>query len=144
MKELSKVPLIKKIIALDPRNPGVISKQRYTNSDGKKSKVYYSWQTSLLGEKITERIPKESARQIQNAIKAAETKTRTDDNKLVSTLKSYRAALTRLMEKNKQIREKNGSNPISSGKKDKTNKEAPKKSDVKKIDRLINKLSSKS
>ena len=36
MKELSKVPLIKKIIALDPRNPGVISKQRYTNSDGKK------------------------------------------------------------------------------------------------------------
>lgn len=142
MKELSKVPLIKKIIALDPRNPGVISKQRYTNSDGKKSKVYYSWQTSLLGEKITERIPKESARQIQNAIKAAETKTRTDDNKLVSTLKSYRAALTRLMEKNKQIREKNGSNPI--GKKDKTNKEAPKKSDVKKIDRLINKLSSKS
>lgn len=142
MKELSKVPLIKKIIALDPRNPGVISKQRYTNSDGKKSKVYYSWQTSLLGEKITERIPKESARQIQNAIKAAETKTRTDDNKLVSTLKSYRAALTRLMEKNKQIREKNGSNPI--GKKDKTNKEAPKKSDVKKLDRLINKLSSKS
>lgn len=142
MKELSKVPLIKKIIALDPRNPGVISKQRYTNSDGKKSKVYYSWQTSLLGEKITERIPKESARQIQNAIKAAETKTRTDDNKLVSTLKSYRAALTRLMEKNKQIREKNGSNPI--GKKDKTNKDAPKKSDVKKIDRLINKLSSKS
>ena len=142
MKELSKVPLIKKIIALDPRNPGVISKQRYTNSDGKKSKVYYSWQTSLLGEKITERIPKESARQIQNAIKAAETKTRTDDNKLVSTLKSYRAALTRLMEKNKQIREKNGSNPI--GKRDKTNKEAPKKSDVKKIDRLINKLSSKS
>jgi hypothetical protein len=142
MKELSKVPLIKKIIALDPRNPGVISKQRYTNSDGKKSKVYYSWQTSLLGEKITERIPKESARQIQNAIKAAETKTRTDDNKLVSTLKSYRAALTRLMEKNKQIREKNGSNPI--GKKDKTDKDAPKKSDVKKLDRLINKLSSKS
>jgi hypothetical protein len=48
------------------------------------------------------------------------------------------------MEKNKQIREKNGSNPIGSGKKQTANKEAPKKSDVKKIDRLINKLSSKS
>lgn len=138
MKVLSKVPLIKKIIALDPRNPGVISKQRYTNASGKKSKYYYSWQASRLGTKISERLPKDQALQIQDAIKAAETKTKSEDDNLISALKSYRLALSKLMERNKIAREQSGEGAIKA-----KDEEAPKKGDVTKLDRLISRLSSR-
>ena len=107
MKELSKVPLIKKFISLDPANPGVISKQRYISADGKKSKIYYLWQSSILGEKQSIRIPKEAVSIIKQYIASAERKAETEDSKIISTLKSYRKALENLISHNKSVRAKN-------------------------------------
>lgn len=132
-KELSKVPLIKKFIALDPKNPGTISKQRFT-SGGKKTKFYYLWQSSFLGKKQSIRVPKESVGAIKQAIASAETKAKSEDSRTISTMKSYKKALENLMNRNKAIRAKSKDNAIRYDKEEKERKK-----EIKKLDRLIDK-----
>lgn len=139
MKELSKVPLIKKFISLDPANPGVISKQRYVSAGGKKSKVYYLWQSSILGEKQSIRIPKESVGAIKQFITAAEDKAKREDSKTISALKSYKKALETLMAHNKKVRD--GNNETD---KDATKEDKERQKQIKTLDRIINKHTKKS
>lgn len=106
-KELSKVPQIRKYIELDPENPGVVSVQRYVNKEGKKSKPYYLWQSSILGEKISIRVPKEEVGQVKQIIASAKAKTRSADKKTISMLKTYRNALDNLIKRNRKVRDRN-------------------------------------
>lgn len=106
-KELSKVPQIRKYIDLDPKNPGVVSVQRYINKEGKKSKAYYLWQSSVLGEKISIRIPKEDVGKVKQIIASAKATARSSDKKVVSAMKSYREALNNLIIRNRKVRDRN-------------------------------------
>jgi len=138
MKELSKVPIIKKYINLDPRHPGTVSKQRYHYKNGRKSNVYYLWQSSILGQKKSIRIPKEEVAKVKAIIKSAKASTDIDDARTATTLKSYRKALDQLIERNREIRAKNGEKAFT-----KKQKEANKKkreANDKKIQKLEQKI----
>lgn len=121
-KELSKIPRIKKYIMLDPAHPGTLSKQRYTTANGKKSKFYYLWQSSILGEKKSIRVPKESVGAIKEFIEAAKDAAKRNDSKTISIKKTYDKALELLIEKNRAIRAKNKNSTVRYDKEDKARK----------------------
>lgn len=121
-KELSKIPRIKKYIMLDPAHPGTLSKQRYTTANGKKSKYYYLWQSSILGEKKSIRVPKESVGAIKEFIDSAKDAAKRNDSKTISIKKSYDKALELLIEKNREIRAKNKSGELRKYKDEKSRK----------------------
>lgn len=139
-KELSKVPNIKKYIELDPENPGVVSTQRYTNKEGKKSKPYYLWQSSILGEKISIRIPKEDVGKVKQMISSAKATTRSADKKTISMLKTYRAALDNLIKRNRKVRDRNEKAEAKAASEKKA-KEA--KKEIKTLDKVIKKVQTK-
>lgn len=139
-KELSKVPQIKKYIELDPKNPGVVSAQRYVNNEGKKSKTYYLWQSSILGEKISIRLPKEDVGKVKQIIAAAKATSKSKDKKIVSTMKTYRAVLNNLIIRNRKIRERNAD---AEAKENAAKKEKEAKNDLKKMNKIINKVEKK-
>lgn len=105
-KIVSKLPTIKKLIALDPFHPGSISCQQYTKANGKKTKKYYTWQSSFQGKKKSVRIPENQVEElksiISNATKKAETMLRKEKTEIVA----YNSALKELMKKNATIRNK--------------------------------------
>jgi len=138
-KELSKVPQIKKYIELDPKNPGVVSAQRYVNKEGKKSKTYYLWQSSILGEKISIRIPKEDVGKVKQVISAAKATAKASEKRTISVMKSYREGLSNLIERNRKIRARNA-DAETKAEAEKRSKEA--KSEIKKMDKIIKKVQS--
>lgn len=104
----SKVSTIKKLIAMDPFHPGSLTPQQYTKSDGKKSKKYYTWQSSFQGKKKSVRIPDDQVDEIQKLIDNAKRRSKTEEKKDASILKSYNKALKELMADNAKIRKANG------------------------------------
>lgn len=112
----SKVSRIKKLIALDPSHPGSLTPQQYTKADGKKSKKYYTWQSSFMGKKCSYRIPDENVEELKKLIENAKRRAKTEDKKENSLLKSYQKALKELMDDNAKIRKENGDDPLSKSK----------------------------
>ena len=108
----SKVSTIKKLIAMDPFHPGSLTPQQYTKSDGKKSKKYYTWQSSFQGKKKSVRIPDENVAEIKKLIDNAKRRSKTEEKKDASILKSYNKALKELMDTNARIRKENGENSL--------------------------------
>ena len=104
----SKVSTIKKLIAMDPFHPGSLTPQQYTKSDGKKSKKYYSWQSSFHGKKKSYRIPDENVAELQKLIDNAKRRSKTAEKKDASLLRSYNKALKELMDYNAKVRKANG------------------------------------
>jgi len=115
----SKVPTIKKLIALDPFHPGSLTPQQYKKKGGKKSKKYYTWQSSFQGKKKSVRIPDDQVDEIQKLIDAAKKKAQNSTKRDATELKAYNRALDELMRKNANIRKQNGDNAIGSKKEDK-------------------------
>ena len=111
----SKVSTIKKLIAMDPFHPGSLTPQQYTKSNGKKSKKYYTWQSSFQGKKKSVRIPDDQVAEIQKLIDNAKRRSKTEEKKDASILKSYNKALKELMDTNAKIRKANGEDTIKSG-----------------------------
>lgn len=111
----SKVSTIKKLIAMDPFHPGSLTPQQYTKSNGKKSKKYYTWQSSFQGKKKSVRIPDDQVAEIQKLIDNAKRRSKTEEKKDASILKSYNKALKELMDTNAKIRKANGEDVIKSG-----------------------------
>jgi hypothetical protein len=111
----SKVSTIKKLIAMDPFHPGSLTPQQYTKSNGKKSKKYYTWQSSFQGKKKSVRIPDDQVAEIQKLIDNAKRRSKTEEKKDASILKSYNKALKELMDTNAKIRKANGEDAIKSG-----------------------------
>lgn len=112
----SKVSTIKKLIAMDPFHPGSLTPQQYTKSNGKKSKKYYTWQSSFQGKKKSVRIPDENVEEIQKLIDNAKRRSKTEEKKDASILKSYNKALKELMDANAKIRKENGEDSFKSSK----------------------------
>ena len=110
----SKVSTIKKLIAMDPFHPGSLTPQQYTNSEGKKSKKYYTWQSSFQGKKKSVRIPDENVNEIKKLIDNAKRRSKSEERKDASMLKSYNKALKELMDANAKIRKENGENNLKS------------------------------
>lgn len=110
----SKVSTIKKLIAMDPFHPGSLTPQQYTKSNGKKSKKYYTWQSSFQGKKKSVRIPDEQVAEIQKLIDNAKRRSKTEEKKDASILKSYNKALKELMDTNAKIRKANGEEAFKS------------------------------
>ena len=108
----SEVSTIKKLIAMDPFHPGSLTPQQYTKSDGKKSKKYYTWQSSFQGKKKSVRIPDENVAEIKKLIDNAKRRSKTEEKKDASILKSYNKALKELMDTNARIRKENGENSL--------------------------------
>lgn len=108
----SKVSTIKKLIALDPFHPGSLTPQQYTKN-GKKSKKYYTWQSSFQGKKKSVRIPDENVDEIEKLIDNAKRRSKTEEKKDASILKSYNKALKELMADNAKIRKENGENNLT-------------------------------
>lgn len=113
----SKVSTIKKLIAMDPFHPGSLTPQQYTKSNGKKSKKYYTWQSSFQGKKKSVRIPDDQVAEIEKLIDNAKRRSRTEEKKDASILKSYNKALKELMDDNAKIRKENGEGIGKSGQK---------------------------
>lgn len=112
----SKVASIKKLIAMDPFHPGSLTPQQYTKANGKKSKKYYTWQSSFMGKKKSVRIPDEDVDEIRKLIDGAKRKSTTEERREASILKSYNKALKDLMDDNAKIRKANGENVIGGNK----------------------------
>jgi len=110
----SKVSTIKKLIAMDPFHPGSLTPQQYTKSNGKKSKKYYTWQSSFQGKKKSVRIPDDQVAEIQKLIDNAKRRSKTEEKKDASILKSYNKALKELMDTNARIRRANGEEAFKS------------------------------
>lgn len=121
----SKVSKIKGLIAMDPSHPGSLTPQQYTKSDGKKSKKYYTWQSSFQGKKVSYRIPDDQVDAIQKYIDNAKSRAKSEEKKDSSVVKSYRKALKHLMDDNAKIRKANGDDPLKG--KSKKNKDSGKK-----------------
>lgn len=114
----SKVSTIKKLIAMDPFHPGSLTPQQYTKSNGKKSKKYYTWQSSFQGKKKSVRIPDDQVSEIQKLIDNAKRRSKTEEKKDASILKSYNKALKELMDANAKIRKANGENAFKTSNSD--------------------------
>lgn len=110
----SKVSNIKRLIAMDPSHPGSLTPQQYTKSNGKKSKKYYTWQSSFQGKKVSYRIPDDQVDAIQKYIDNAKNQSKTDRKKDSSIVKSYKKALKHLMDDNAKIRKANADKPFKS------------------------------
>ena len=110
----SKVSTIKKLIAMDPFHPGSLTPQQYTKRNGKKSKKYYTWQSSFQGKKKSVRIPDDQVDEIQKLIDNAKRRSKTEEKKDASILKSYNKALKELMDTNARIRKANGEESFKS------------------------------
>lgn len=104
----SKVSTIKKLIAMDPFHPGSLTPQQYIKNNGKKSKKYYTWQSSFQGKKKSVRIPDDQVDEIEKLIDNAKRRSKTEEKKDASILKSYNRALKELMNDNAKIRKENG------------------------------------
>lgn len=116
MKKLnSKIPTIKKLIAMDQAHPGSITPQQYTKKGGKKSKKYYTWQSSFKGKKKSVRIPDDQVDAVKKLIASAKRKAKNDEKKEKSILNSYNKALSDLMKSNAKIRKDNGEDAFKKG-----------------------------
>lgn len=104
----SKVSKIKKLIALDPFHPGSLSAQQVVKSDGKKSKKYWSWQSSYNGKKYCYRIPDEDVQEVKKLIDNAKMWSKGEEKKGMSTFRSYQKALKELMDSNARARKESG------------------------------------
>jgi ATPase subunit of ABC transporter with duplicated ATPase domains len=101
---VSKVPLIKKIIQLDPEHPGTISKQRLTLSNGKKSKFYYLWQSSKVSKKQSYRLQDSEAAQIKAYIAKLQKEAKADAQSKINTLDVLKKSLDQISDRNKEIK----------------------------------------
>jgi hypothetical protein len=101
---------------MDPFHPGSLTPQQYTKADGKKSKKYYTWQSSFQGKKKSVRIPDDQVAEIQKIIDNAKRRSKTEEKKDASILNSYNKALKELMDDNAKIRKKNGEDSFSASK----------------------------
>lgn len=106
-KIASKLPTIKKLIALDPFHPGSISYQQYNKKNGKKTKKYYTWQSSFQGKKKSVRIPDNQVNELKTIISNAQKKADTMLRKEKTELVAYNIALEELMKKNAKTRREN-------------------------------------
>lgn len=109
----SKVANIKKYIAMDPSHPGSLTPQQYTKSNGKKSKKYYTWQSSFMGKKKSVRVPDNEVDEVQKLIDNAKRRAKTEEKRNKSILNSYNKALKELMNDNAKIRKENGEEPLN-------------------------------
>lgn len=96
MKKVSKIPLIKKIIQLQPEHPGTISKQQYKLAGGGKSKVYWVWQTSKAGEKISIRLKDDEVSDLKSFITELKHHNRIKHKKEIRMVDVFKSEVSKL------------------------------------------------
>jgi hypothetical protein len=96
MPKQSKVDIIKKIIDISPEDPGSLSEQYVTKKNGKKLGPYWLFQTSVDGEKVSIRVPKEYVDDIADYIKKMKRLNKTHMKKSVKLLDTYLDTLSEL------------------------------------------------
>lgn len=89
MAKKTKADIIKKIIDIDPENPGSISEQYITKRNGKKLGPYFLWQSSRGAQKISIRVPKNEIDEIEDYIKKMKDKNRIQVKKTSKLLDTY-------------------------------------------------------
>lgn len=137
-KEESKISIIKRYIALDPDNPGVVSRQRFTTSSGKKTKYYYLWQSSILGKKRSVRIPRSDVGAVKKVVNAAAEKAERNDNRTISALKTVDQARERIKMYNRSVRSTNRDAASRERRDDRSRKD-----EIKRLERLVRKRTKK-
>lgn len=89
MPKLSKSDIIKKIIDINPDNPGSLSEQYITKKNGKKLGPYWLFQISSHGNKVSIRVPKNEVDEIEDYIKKMKNKSKIQDKKAGKLLSTY-------------------------------------------------------
>lgn len=93
MAKVSKINIIKKIIDLNPENPGTITDQFITKKNGKALGPYPLFQGSINGKKISVRVPAEDVDEVKDYIKHIENKNKLEDRKIGKLLSTYMDSL---------------------------------------------------
>lgn len=89
MPKLSKSDIIKKIIDINPDNPGTISQQYITKKNGKKLGPYALFQTSVNSSKVSIRVPQNEVDEIEDYINKMKNKSRVHEKKAGKLLSTY-------------------------------------------------------
>jgi hypothetical protein len=96
MAKQSKVDIIKKIIDISPDDPGSLSEQYITKKGGKKLGPYWLFQTSIDGEKVSVRVPKDDVEEIADYIKKLKKISKAHSKKATKLLDTYLDAIGNL------------------------------------------------
>lgn len=89
MAKQTKADIIKKIIDLNPENPGSVSEQYVTKKNGSKLGPYSLYQTSSRNKKISIRIPQKEVLEIEDYIKKQKDKMKVSAKKVGKLLQTY-------------------------------------------------------
>lgn len=94
MPKRTKADIIKKIIDINPNDPGSLTDQYITKKSGKKLGPYWLYQTSIAGDKISIRVPKEEVDDIQDYIDKMKTKNKIHIKRNSKLLDTYMDAIS--------------------------------------------------
>ena len=100
MKKISKLPIIKKIIELQPDHPGTISKQQFSLKSGKKSRIYWLWQTSKAGQKISIRLKEKEVAELKSFITELKRHNKLQTRKDVKSVGVFKSEISKLSQEN--------------------------------------------
>jgi hypothetical protein len=89
MAKLTKADIIKKIIDLNPEDPGSLTSQYITKKNGKKLGPYWIFQTSSSGHKISIRVPVNEVDEIEDYIQKMKNKQKVQVKKSTKLLDTY-------------------------------------------------------
>jgi hypothetical protein len=94
MAKYSKADIIKKIIDLNPEDPGSLTEQYITKKNGKKLGPYWIFQTSSAGNKVSIRVPKNEVEEVDDYISKMKQKNKIHVKKATSLLDTYMDAIS--------------------------------------------------
>lgn len=94
MAKYTKSDIIKKIIDLNPENPGSLTEQYITKKNGKKLGPYNIFQTSHVGSKVSIRVPKDEVEEVEYYIAKMKQKNKIHIKKATSLLDTYMDAIS--------------------------------------------------
>lgn len=94
MAKKTKADIIKKIIDLNPGDPGSLTEQYITKKNGKKLGPYWIFQTSSSGHKVSIRVPKDEVDEVEDYISKMKNKNKIHTKKTTSLLDTYMDAIS--------------------------------------------------
>jgi len=94
MAKYSKTDIIKKIIDLNPEDPGSLTEQYITKKNGKKLGPYAIFQTSHAGSKVSIRVPKDEIDEVEDYIAKMKNRNKVAIKKSTKLLDAYMDAIS--------------------------------------------------
>ena len=94
MPKNSKTDIIKKIIDINPEDPGSLTDQYITKKNGKKLGPYWIYQTSSSSQKVSIRVPADEVDEIKDYIDKMKNRNRIHRKKNAKLLDTYMDAIS--------------------------------------------------